>query len=31
VLIFFDKEGKSKGIFNLAKGLKLIPQDALPK
>jgi hypothetical protein len=27
----FDKDGKSKGLFSLAKELKLIPQDALPK
>jgi hypothetical protein len=27
----FDKDGKIKGLFSLAKELKLITQDALPK
>jgi hypothetical protein len=27
----FDKDGKSKGLFSLAKELKLITQDALPR
>jgi hypothetical protein len=27
----FNKDGKSKGLFSLAKKFKLIPQDALPK